>query len=423
MSVQTERTEASEAKLVRAGADDDDRFDDRFADSTFIQAGHHAPVPRHPTRCIRRTVPRSQSFASFMVFESGPQPSCFFELGAHLVLLLLSPFFLFLWTPIWQLYYSIGGRSCLPPAFPCCWKHRWMLEKYQLMRRDLPKFKAKVDHLIGSLSPLAPPAIADDLQGLMRLIAVSYALWMPADWHHAARLFAAIGPRTATSSLLAILLVGAGVGIADARLIWDTNTTATAPLPEDNARLVLVTCIVTSFVLPFFILFLLWIDNGQSMGSPRVLLDFLAQHSTTQMHASHHVWIHSRPTTASEKAEARAGLRDLAARQQQSVAKTSAFFQALLLKVIVSATIIMNFVEILMKPSTPLYVPLAVLVVETIVLVALCRLVEKENTKAWAETLQVTYHVVEMRELILEHAEAVAAGPRAQVGGAVAGNV
>jgi hypothetical protein len=406
VELQAERTEA---KLVRAGEDDDERF----ADSTFRQD------PAHPFHAIRHTVPSNRSFTSFIVFESRGQPSCFFEMVAHLVYLLLCPFFL-TWAPIWQVYHSMGGRGCPPPAFPCCWKMRWMLEKYPPMRRDLPKFKAKVDHLIGSLSPLAPPAIVDDLRGLTGLMGVSYALWMPADWHDAGRMFAAVGPRTGTLTLLAILLVGVGVGIADNSLIGNSNTTATSPLPEHSARLVLVTCIVASFVFPFFILFLLWIDNGQSMGSPRVLLDFLAQHSTTQMHASHHVWIPPRPTTASEKAEARAGLRDLAARQQQSVAKTSAFYQALLLKVIVSATIILNFVETLMRPSTPLYLPLAVLVVETMVLVALCRLVEKEGTKVWAETLQVAYHVVEMRELILEHAEAVA---RAPVSAAVAGNV
>jgi hypothetical protein len=64
-----------------------------------------------------------------------------------------------------------------------------------------------------------------------------------------------------------------------------------------------------------------------------------------------------------------------------------------------------------------------VLVVETVVLFALCHLIEKENTKVWKETLQIYYHVVEMRELILEHAEAVAAGPRAYASAIGAGNV
>jgi hypothetical protein len=132
------------------------------------------------------------------------------------------------------------------------------------------------------------------------------------------------------------------------------------------------------------------------------------------MHASHHVWIPPRPTTASEKAEARAGLRDLAARQQQSVAKTSAFFQMLLLQAMVSANLFVSLFEYFMAASTPLYVLLAFLVVEAIALVALFYFVEKKCTRQWVETLQVAYHVIEMRELILEHAEAVAAGPGAQ---------
>jgi hypothetical protein len=407
MQVQTERTEASETKLVRAGEDDDERF----ANATFRQDA------THPFHAIRHTVPSSQSYASFFVYESRRQPSPFFELVAYLVGLLMSPI-LVPWILVWFAYFALGGNTgeCPPPVVPCSWLKRWLNEKFALMRRDVPKFEAQVGHLIGSLSPLAPPAIAEDLQGITRLFAVSYSLWMPADWHLNAHLFAAIAPRAGTVFALAILFMGVGIAIANAPLIENSNTTATGPLTEGSTRLLLVICIVAAFVISLFFLGVSWVENGQSSAAPRVLLDFLAQHShnKTQLHAGHHIWIPPRPTTASEKAEARAGLRDLAARQQQSVAKTSAFFQMLLLQAMVSANLFVSLFEYFMAASTPLYVLLAFLVVEAIALVALFYFVEKKCTRQWVETLQVAYHVIEMRELILEHAEAVAAGPGAQ---------
>ena len=54
--------------------------------------------------------------------------------------------------------------------------------------------------------------------------------------------------------------------------------------------------------------------------------------------------------------------------------------------------------------------------VVALVLIALARYIEGPLANVWKDTLLVCYHVVELREVILEHAEAVAAGPQAPTG-------
>ena len=111
---------------------------------------------------------------------------------------------------------------------------------------------------------------------------------------------------------------------------------------DGDGRAVLVTCIVVTFVAVFVMVSVLWLEavsTGKGSGSPRVLLDFLAQHSATTLHDDHHTWIPPNPTTASEKAEAKAGLRDLVARHQKSVGETSTMFQLLMVKVLAAVMV------------------------------------------------------------------------------------
>lgn len=167
---------------------------------------------------------------------------------------------------------------------------------------------------------------------------------------------------------------------------------------------VIYSIIIPAFAL-IYLLVVLW-DVTSAAKPFRALAGLIDDCASSQ-----HCWIPQRPISADEKAMARAGLRQLVDQHQAAANSLSTLITTLMLKVIVSVGVIYTYVFRLLSYGVA-WLGEAVLVVVLIGALALSCYVEKLVCKEWELRLRVAYHVVEMREILMERAEAIAKVPQ-----------
>ena len=129
-----------------------------------------------------------------------------------------------------------------------------------------------------------------------------------------------------------------------------------------------------------------------------------------------HAWVPPRVHTPSEKAAARAALRAMATQHRQAMKDLDERVGVFVLNLLVSLGTIENYTELLgvaldgwepMPLQAPVFI--ALVIVSVYFMSSLVACLGQERVLR----LQLAYHVVELREVLLEHAESIAAPPQA----------
>ena len=124
-----------------------------------------------------------------------------------------------------------------------------------------------------------------------------------------------------------------------------------------------------------------------------------------------HAWVPPRVHTPSEKAAARAALRAMATQHRQAMNDADEQMWVFVSNLLLSFLTIENYIDYLEGLPPPLQAPVHIALV--IVSVYFMSSLVARSGQERALRLQLAYHVVELREVLLEHAESIATPPQA----------
>ena len=127
-----------------------------------------------------------------------------------------------------------------------------------------------------------------------------------------------------------------------------------------------------------------------------------------------HAWVPPRVHTPSEKAAARAALRAMATQHRQALEDVDGRVKSYLLNVLVSLGTYSSYMDDLAQlAQQSFHLQLAVHIALVLGSVYFMSSLVARSGQERALRLQLAYHVVELREVLLEHAESIATPPQA----------
>ena len=256
------------------------------------------------------------------------------------------------------------------------WAAQFERERTAIWRREGPALKQRLNTLTRANSSHLPLAVAQDLSRLSKAFKWSFLNWKPAKWERQVRYgkTAALSQIWTWAAIVLVLPFVYGFGT-----YWDRY-------------MVVITLIAVART---------WMASreGSKLGA---IADVLDDGRSVLRHA----WVPPRVHTPSEKAAARAALRAMATQYQQAVKDLDERMQNLKLLGILGT--IGNYIVIDDVESVAIR-HIALVLVSAYFMSSLVARSEQEGILR----LQLAYHVVELREVLLEHAESIATPPQA----------